>query len=98
MAEDRDPRLVTGSLLDLACQFRADAALGETDMAELVDVLRLTHALQLVALRDDDDGEILAAFVPTAELLASVLDRDGLLGDQDHVRAAGDAAHHRNPA
>ena len=67
-------------------------------MAELVDLLCVAHAFQLVALRDDDDGEVLAALMPVPELLAGVLDRHRLLRDQDHVRAARDAAHHRDPA
>ena len=33
-----------------------------------------------------------------AQLDAGLLDRDRLLGDQDHVGAAGDSAHHRDPA
>ena len=55
-------------------------------------------ALELVALGDDDDREVLAAVVPALDLLAGVLDRDRVLGDQDHVGAAGDAADDRDPA
>src|SRR5829696_1337315 len=73
-------------------------------MAELV-CLRLLgdHSLlarlvgQLVPLADDDDGEVLAALVPTLQLPARRLDRDRLLGDQDRVRAAGNPAHDRDP-
>ena len=53
---------------------------------------------ELVALADDDDREVLAALVPVLDLAARLLDRDRLLGDQDHVRAAGDPAHDRDPA
>ena len=55
-------------------------------------------AFQLVALGDDHDREVLAAGVPALDLLAGVLDRDRVLGDQDHVRAAGDAADDGDPA
>ena len=53
---------------------------------------------ELVALADDDDREVLAALVPVLDLAARLLDRDRLLGDQDHVGAAGDPAHDRDPA
>ena len=53
---------------------------------------------QLVALADDDDREVLPARVALDELLAGVLHGDRLLGDEDHVRAACDSAHDRDPA
>src|SRR5439155_8105059 len=52
----------------------------------------------LVALADDDDREILALRVTAADVLARLLDGDRMLGDENHVGAAGDAAHHRDPA
>ena len=75
-------------------------------MAELVGGRRLLRdrarlaglVRELVALADDDDRERLPARVPALDLVAALLDRDRLLGDQDHVRAAGDPAHDRDPA
>ncbi len=51
-----------------------------------------------VALRDDDDREVLAARVPALDQVAALLDRDRQLGDQDRVGAAGDARVHGDPA
>ena len=75
-------------------------------MAELVGRARLAGdelplaglVGQLVALADDDDREVLAALVPLLEQPARLLDGDRLLGDQDHVGAAGDAGVDRDPA
>src|SRR5438874_8095716 len=58
----------------------------------------LAHPFQLVSLRDDDDGEVLAALVPVAKLFAGVLDRHRLLRNQDHVGAAGDSCDDGDPA
>ena len=82
----------------------ADAA--EDDVAELVgrprlarDELPLARRVgELVALADDDDREVLAAVVPLLEQRAGGLDGDRLLGDQDHVGAAGDPGVERDPA
>src|SRR5207248_8981814 len=98
VAEDGYAGLVAGALLDLACQPRADAALREPDVAELIQVARLVEPLELVALAHDDDREGLATLVALADLLAGVVDRDRLLGDHDHVGAAGDPAHDGDPA
>ena len=71
--EHGDAGLVARSLFDLARERLADAT--QADMAELVRLRLLgDRALlarlvgQLVALADDDDGEVLAALVPTLEL------------------------------
>src|SRR5205085_4167847 len=63
VAEHRDPSLEAGALLDLAGERVADAALGEPNMAELVLLALVGEPLELVALRDDDDREVLAALV-----------------------------------
>ena len=72
-------------------------------MPELVERRSCTLAHPSVAssyaLADDDDREVLAPLVPVrGSRRQAVLDRDRLLGDQDHVGAAGDAAHDRDPA
>src|SRR6185312_9581293 len=89
MAEHRHPRLEPGALLDLAGELLADAA--QADVAELVE-LGLLRDLALLARvvrelgapADRDDREVLATLVPLAQLGASGLDGDRLLGDQDH--------------
>src|SRR5207237_6024000 len=95
--EHRHARLVAGALLDLAYERGADASLRQPHVAELVDVTAVAGALELEALRDDDDGEVLAALVPAPDVVARLLDRDRLLRDQDHVRPAGDPAHDGDP-
>ena len=103
VTEDGDARLESRSLLDVPRERVADAA--QDDMAELVRVARdagdepvLTRLVgQPVALADDDDREVLPAFVPLHELRAGLLDGDRLLGDEDDVRATRDAAHHGDP-
>src|SRR5205823_2751888 len=100
VAEDGDARLVAGPLLDELREPVADAAGREPDVAELVDLVLGTGAaflVQLVALADDHDGEVLAAVVPPAEVVAALVDRDRLLGDQDHVGAARDPAVDSDP-
>src|SRR5204863_4744331 len=100
----RHARLEPGALLDLPAEDVADAA--EGDVPELVGRARLRAdepalavlVAQLVAFADDDDREALAARVPAAQLVARGLDRQRLLGDQDDVGPAGDAAHHCDPA
>ena len=67
-------------------------------MTELVLLARISKTLQLVALRDDDDREVLPALVAAADVVAGLVDRDRLLGDQDHVGAASDPAHDGDPA
>ena len=104
VAEHGHARLVAGALLDLPRELAADAA--ELHVAELVGLARLLAdepALagvvgQLVALADDDDREVEPALVAPADLGAGLLDGDRVLGDQDHVGAAGDPAHHGDPA
>src|SRR5205085_11268786 len=98
VAEHRDPSLEAGALLDLAGERVADAALGEPYMAELVLLALVGEPLELVALRDDDDREVLAALVAAADVVAGLVDRDRLLGNHDHVGAAGDPAHDHDPA
>ena len=67
VAEHGHARLEAGALLDLVGDARADAALGEPHVPELVDLACvLAAALELVPLRDDDDREVLAAVVPAA--------------------------------
>ena len=81
----------------------ADAA--EADVAELVGgraswrpppLARLVR--ELVALADDDDREVFPRACRRSISSQRLLDRDRLLGDQDHVGAAGDPAHDRDPA
>src|SRR5205823_1214328 len=98
VAEDGDARLVTGALLDLSRQPVADAALGQSDVPELVDLALVRQALQLVALADDHDREVLAALVPPPDVRTGFLDRDRMLRDQDHVGPAGNPAHDRDPS
>src|SRR5207244_12091018 len=102
MAENRHPGLEAGPLLELRGERGADAT--EPDVAELVEggllrdlSLLAVRVRQLVALADDDDREVLAALVPPAHLVAGLLDGDRLLGDEDHVGAAGDPAHDGDP-
>ena len=104
VTEDGHARLEARALLDLAGELAADAP--ELDVAELVGLARLLAdepplpgvVGELVALADDDDREVEPALVAAADLGARLLDGDRLLGDQDHVGAAGDPAHHRDPA
>ena len=98
VAEHGDARLETGALLDLASEHIADAALGEDRVAELIRLAGVGEPGQLAALADDDDGEVLAARVPLPDRLRHLLEIDRDLGHEDHVGAAGDAAHHRDPA
>jgi hypothetical protein len=80
VAQHGHARLVARPPLDLLRQRRADAALGQAHVPELVDVARRPAPLELVSLRDDDDGEVLAPLVPVPDVLARLVDRDGLLG------------------
>src|SRR5215213_8420552 len=97
VAKNGDARLEPRSLLDLVCEGVADAP--QADVAELVAGSGLgaygatlpALVRQLVAFADDDDRKELAAPVPALDLAAGALDRDRLLGDQDHVGAAGDS-------
>src|SRR5207253_5633941 len=94
--EDRNPRLVSGALLDLAGKPGANATLRQPHVPEFVDVALLGQPLELVALADHDDREVLATLVAAADVVAGLLDRDRVLRDQDHVRSAGDPAHDRD--
>src|SRR5262249_17699987 len=76
----------------------ADTALRQDHVSELILLARVLEARQLAALADDDDGEVLAARVPLPDPLRDLLEVDRDLGHEDHVGAAGDAAHHRDPA
>src|SRR5579862_9726115 len=98
VAQDRDPRLEAGPLLDLAAEQLADAALGQRRVTELVPLARVLEAGQLAAFADDDDREVLAARVAAADAVRDLVEVDGLLRDEDHVGAAGDAAHDGDPA
>src|SRR5207248_3647057 len=96
VAEDGHPSLEPGPALDLGGEQLPDAA--EPDVPELVERRLLRHLAllarrigELVALRHDDDREVLAATVPLLDLGAGLFDRQRMLGDQDHVGAAGDA-------
>ena len=104
VAEHRDACLVAGALLDLPRELAADTA--ELHVAELIGLAGLLAdepALaglvgELVALADDDDREVEPTLVAPADLGAGLLDGDRVLGDQDHVGAARDSAHHGDPA
>src|SRR5262249_34898029 len=103
VAEDGHSRLEARPVFDLPGELLADAA--EADVTELVELgLLRDFALlaggvrQLVSLADDDDREVLAAAMPFRDLLAGLLDGQRVLRDENHVRAAGDPAHDRDPA
>src|SRR5439155_21534082 len=98
VAENGDAGLEAGALLDLATEDLADAAVCKRHVPELVDLARVLEARQLAAFADHDDREVLAARMPAADPVCDLLEVDGLLGDQDHVRAAGDTARDRDPA
>src|SRR5581483_6039653 len=91
-------RLVAGALLDLAAEHVADAALRERDVPELVELALVLDTRQLAALADDHDREVLSARVTLADRLRHLVEVDRLLRDEDHVGAAGDPAHDRDPA
>ena len=96
--EHGHPRLEARAGLDLLGERVADAPLREPRVPELVHVALLVDPLELVPLGDDHDREVLAAGMAAADLLAGVVDADRELRDHDHVRAAGDSAHHGDPA
>src|SRR5580700_5870710 len=52
----------------------------------------------MAALRNDNNAVMLAVVVVVLEQSADVVDVDVLLGDENHVRATGDAAGIRDPA
>src|SRR5262249_17081691 len=97
VAEHRDPTPEAGPLLHLARECIADAALREPNVPELVLLAFVGEPFELVSLRDDDDREVLAPLVPAADVVAGFVDRDRLLRDEDHVGAAGDSTHDRDP-
>src|SRR5207237_6319105 len=97
-AEHGDTRLEAGAVLDLVAEALADAALREQLVAELVDLALVLGARQLAAFADDDDREVLATAVAAVDLVADDVVVDGDLGDEDHVRAAGDPTVHGDPA
>src|SRR5579885_3466160 len=96
--EHRDAGLEAGRPLDLLAQPLADAALRQQTMTELIHLALVLRPGQVAALADDDDREVLSACVPAPDLAADLLDVDRPFRDEDHVRAAGDAAHHGDPA
>src|SRR5207247_5904479 len=96
-AEHGHARLEAGALLDLAADRLADAPLREELVAELVDLALVLGAVDLAALADDDDREVLPARVPLLDLAADLLHVDGALGGRDHVGAPGDPAHDGDP-
>src|SRR5205823_5590717 len=98
VAEHGDAGLEAGALLDLAAEQLPDAAVCERHVSELVDLAGVFEPWELAALADHDDREVLAPRVPTADAVGDFLEVDRLLGDEDHVRAAGDAARDRDPA
>src|SRR6267378_8211783 len=92
VAEHGGPGLEAGLLLDHLGDLLPDAA--QADMPELVELLvHLALAgAELGALGHHHDGEVHSAGpVPTEDVLAHLLDLDGLLRDEDHVGAARDA-------
>ena len=99
VAEHDGARLLAGALLDLAGEPVADAA--EADVAEGVllagDQRHLAAVARDRALGDDDDRGVLA-LEARLHPRADVLDVEGLLGDQHHAGAAGDAGVQRDPA
>src|SRR5581483_6628852 len=98
VAEYRRPRLKTGAALDLLLQRMADPP--ESRMAELVHLPGLERHGSLLGYRSfrrDQDREIASAGVTASDQLAGLLDVKRLLGDQDHVRSAGDAGVQGDP-
>src|SRR5439155_26967050 len=91
VSEDRDAGLEPGAVFDLLGDPVADAA--ELLVAELVLLSRRSRDLAsdgLRALRDDDDGELLALLLAGLNRGADVVDVERLLGDQAVVGAARD--------
>src|SRR5437867_764355 len=93
VAECGDARLEPRSSLDLGRQQTADAT--KPHVSEGIGVCGGNHLavagleLELPALADHHDREVLAAVVASLDQLAATLDGERLLGDQNHVRTAG---------
>ncbi len=90
---------IAGLLLDELGERFADA--GEARVAEGVDLRGaddLADFGQMAAFRDHDDAVVLAVIVVVLEQRADVVDVDFLFGNEDDVRAAGDARGVGDPA
>src|SRR6266545_1926992 len=91
--EHRHAALHLRPRLDLRREERADAA--EPHVTELVQVSRygtVLPALDLRPLRHHDDGGALPARLPGEHILRDLIEIHRALGDEDHVRAAGETA------
>ena len=105
MTEHGDTGLEAGCLLDPGAERIAHTLLGKLHVTECVAFLRTgghrhrrLERPHLHAFGDDDDAEVLA-FAPTVmQMLDDGVELRWKLGDDDHVGAPCQAAHHRNPA
>src|SRR4029077_16955432 len=77
--QHRDARLEARSALDLPAEALADPALREQPVPELVDLALVLGARELAAFADDDDREVLAPGVPSADLAADLVELHRLL-------------------
>src|SRR3954452_21044167 len=105
VSENHGAGLEAGTFLDFAGQQVADAP--QAGMAEFVasevlhygfSVLRVDVGRELGAFGGDDDTEVPAARVTGTEGVGYLVDVEGLLGNQDHVGSAANAAVHGDPS
>ena len=98
MAEHQRARLLAGAELDGArhlCRDPAEPVHGPHSSA----LHQLDRAIAGPrTLRDHDDAEAPTRLLTGADLVAHLLDVEWDLGDQDHVRAAGQPAVERDPS
>src|SRR5207244_3408347 len=97
--QDGDTCFDAGASLDRFCEPRADPSRGQPRMAKLIDLgggLRF-NAFYPRTLRDDDDAEA-PGFHPLLYMAYDTVERHGLFGDEDQIRAAGDPTGHGEPA
>jgi hypothetical protein len=91
VTQHRDPGLEAGLVLDGAGQDVADAALGQSGVAERVLLglapLLLFELGDVRALGDDDDAEKLALTAAAVEVGGDIGERDRELRDDDQVGA-----------
>src|SRR5262249_10345690 len=98
VAEHRGAGLHARAALDGPCDRVADVAVLDADVADVVDLALVRVARPVGALTRDADGAVLPTGAAAVDGGGDRVVVDRLLGDQDVVGAAGDAAHQRDPA
>src|SRR5205814_7085218 len=100
MPEDRDASLEARSLFNLPPDHFTNAA--QVDVAELVELLILGHQVAVAGefepFGHHHNGEDAAARVALLKYLGDLFDGGRPFGDEDAIRAAGQASHGSDPA